>query len=110
VYRSNGSCLQIQEARLGARGAVIGVQDLKKVLAVLVGTVSLLLLLVGRGVLVGRVVVGIRVILRGNARVVDVALVLAPHPRAVVIEHLGVLIPHHHLRVRNSLELFEQTV
>ena len=30
------------------------------------------------------------------------------HPRAVVIEHLGVLIPHHHLRVRNSLELFEQ--
>jgi hypothetical protein len=45
---------------------------------VLVGTVSLLLLLVGRGVLVGRVVVGIRVILRGNARVVDVALVLAP--------------------------------
>lgn len=51
-------------------------------LAVLVSAICLLLPLVCRGVLVRRVVVGIRVVANADAGVVDVALVLVPPVQA----------------------------
>ena len=60
------------------QATLVGAEGVSCHLAVLVGAVGLLLLLVRRGILVLRAVVGVRVVAPRDASVVDVPNVLAP--------------------------------